>query len=531
ATYTDGMNVLEAGFVYSLFNGDLNLENANRVVYSNTLTDNDSYSILISDLSLGGIYYYRPYVIDDGGISYGTIQSFQLSAYESPLVEALNARFLGNDQWELTGTLYVGTNTNINATFQHGLGNFNTSTAATLPTINAGDEVTIQTIVAAPMSMSTYQFRIEVEDSGYSYYSNTITFDLYQMACDENMGTGEVLNEIWTDVGGTNIADFTSLATYPNMPDEVYVRTNGFQGINGFGFNYGSKLSAMLCPPQSGNYTFWIAGDDDCELWLSTSASEAGIRRIAYFDGWTNVDEWDKFSSQNSNNVIGQIYLNAGQTYFLQALHKEGTGGDHVAVRWQLPDNTIENPIAPQHLSLPNPYQGVCEDTNINITADPLSNDYRRASQTITTTGAVEVDVAVEVTFQAGESITLSEDFHAKSDFTARIAECVTTTSSSANEETVEERSASIAPSLSLQVQPNPAQAYTNVVYELAESGEVQISLFDLQGRSIQQFSQVEQNVGTHQLELDLTQLKAGIYLVVLRTEAETKTKKIIVEQ
>ncbi|MEM9850209.1 MAG: T9SS type A sorting domain-containing protein, partial [Bacteroidota bacterium] len=112
-----------------------------------------------------------------------------------------------------------------------------------------------------------------------------------------------------------------------------------------------------------------------------------------------------------------------------------------------------------------------------------------------------------------------------------RIAECVTTTSSSANEETVEERSASIAPSLSLQVQPNPAQAYTNVVYELAESGEVQISLFDLQGRSIQQFSQVEQNVGTHQLELDLTQLKAGIYLVVLRTEAETKTKKIIVEQ
>ncbi|MEM6699781.1 MAG: GEVED domain-containing protein, partial [Bacteroidota bacterium] len=159
ATYTDGMNVLEAGFVYSLFDADLNLENANRVSASSTLSDDDSYSIPISDLSLGGTYYYRPYVIDDSGISYGAIQSFQLSAYESPLVEALEARFLGNDQWELTGTLYVGTNTNINATFQHGLGNFNTSTAATLPTINAGDEVTIQTIVTAPMSMNNYQFR------------------------------------------------------------------------------------------------------------------------------------------------------------------------------------------------------------------------------------------------------------------------------------------------------------------------------------------------------------------------------------
>ncbi|RZJ88631.1 MAG: hypothetical protein EOO20_13165, partial [Chryseobacterium sp.] len=33
---------------------------------------------------------------------------------------------------------------------------------------------------------------------------------------------------------------------------------------------YGDRIRGYLCAPQDGNYVFQIAGDDDCQLWLST---------------------------------------------------------------------------------------------------------------------------------------------------------------------------------------------------------------------------------------------------------------------
>jgi hypothetical protein len=34
-----------------------------------------------------------------------------------------------------------------------------------------------------------------------------------------------------------------------------------------------------------------------------------------------------------------------GQQYYIEALHKEGVGTDHMAVGWQLPNGTLERPI------------------------------------------------------------------------------------------------------------------------------------------------------------------------------------------
>jgi len=44
--------------------------------------------------------------------------------------------------------------------------------------------------------------------------------------------------------------------------------------------------------------------------------------------------------------------LAAGQRYYIEALMKEGTGGDNLAVRWQLPNSTIEEPIPNSRLQL-----------------------------------------------------------------------------------------------------------------------------------------------------------------------------------
>src|SRR5690606_17001039 len=45
------------------------------------------------------------------------------------------------------------------------------------------------------------------------------------------------------------------------------------------------------------------------------------------------------------------VNLVQGQRYYIEALHKEGVGSDHMAVGWQLPDGTQERPIAGSRLS------------------------------------------------------------------------------------------------------------------------------------------------------------------------------------
>jgi hypothetical protein len=51
--------------------------------------------------------------------------------------------------------------------------------------------------------------------------------------------------------------------------------------------------------------------------------------------GWTNPKEWLKYGTQKST----LISLEAGKKYYIEALHKEGSGGDNLAVGWTTPTN------------------------------------------------------------------------------------------------------------------------------------------------------------------------------------------------
>src|SRR6185503_10348520 len=67
---------------------------------------------------------------------------------------------------------------------------------------------------------------------------------------------------------------------------------------------------------------------------------------------WTASREWTKEATQQS----AQQSLIAGQKYYIEALMKEGIGGDNLAVRWQLPNATFEAPIPATRL---NPFTGI----------------------------------------------------------------------------------------------------------------------------------------------------------------------------
>jgi uncharacterized repeat protein (TIGR01451 family) len=154
--------------------------------------------------------------------------------------------------------------------------------------------------------------------------------------------TGSISFERWTGVTGTSVSQIP-LTNTPNATGTL----NIFEiPVNSFD-NYGVRVRGYVCPPVTGQYRFWIASDDNGELWLSTTSSPTNKTLIASVGSWTNSQEWTKLASQQS----ALITLTAGQQYYIEALMKEGTGGDNLAVGWQLPNGTLERPIPGMRLS------------------------------------------------------------------------------------------------------------------------------------------------------------------------------------
>ncbi|HVF81366.1 MAG TPA: PA14 domain-containing protein [Flavisolibacter sp.] len=155
-------------------------------------------------------------------------------------------------------------------------------------------------------------------------------------------GTGSITREQWNN---TLNGDLT-IVPWQTTPSKISLVTGALETAT-LGDAYGSRISGYLCPPQTGTYTFWIAGDDRAELWLSTSDNPGAKRKIASLDSWTVFRDWNKTASQKS----ASIYLEGGKKYYIEALQKEGNGGDHLSVAWQLPDGTMEAPIQGTRLS------------------------------------------------------------------------------------------------------------------------------------------------------------------------------------
>ena len=160
-----------------------------------------------------------------------------------------------------------------------------------------------------------------------------------------NATTGKISRQVWTEVYATTVGGIP-LSKAPNTTSELTT----FEAPSGFAHNYGQRIRGYITAPQSGEYTFWIAGDDEAELWLGTSENPGSKRKIAYVSGMANFTEsreWDKYSSQRS----AKITLKAGERYYIEALHLEMGGGDNLAVGWQLPNGGMERPIAGNRLS------------------------------------------------------------------------------------------------------------------------------------------------------------------------------------
>jgi hypothetical protein len=162
---------------------------------------------------------------------------------------------------------------------------------------------------------------------------------------------GFVLKELYMGLSASTVAisELRNSPKYPNSPDLVrhgeLLELNTFDEFEG----YGARLRGWLVPPVSGNYTFYIAADDNGEFWLSTDANPANIVNIANEPIWSGRRTWvgeaggggrvgtPSPSGGPQANISGPINMVAGQMYYFEALVKEGGGGDNLGIAWRIP--------------------------------------------------------------------------------------------------------------------------------------------------------------------------------------------------
>lgn len=179
---------------------------------------------------------------------------------------------------------------------------------------------------------ATYALQIRAIDSGSPPQSATTTATISIVATNA-ITAALPQREIWNNIGGgTAVSDLTNNAAFPGRPNALSALANFASPVD-IADNYGSRVRAYLTPTNSGAYRFFISSDDNSSLLLSTDDNPGNAARIAYVPGATAVDKWNAYPQQSS----APISLVSGQRYYIEALHKEGGGGDHVEVAWAGP--------------------------------------------------------------------------------------------------------------------------------------------------------------------------------------------------
>lgn len=145
---------------------------------------------------------------------------------------------------------------------------------------------------------------------------------------------GSVLREVFSSINGATISDLLNSPNYPNSPSSTSNMTSMASPVN-IGNNYGQRIRGYIVAPQTGNYTFTATGDDNTVVYLGLNADPTYKRIICSIPGWTGTNEFTKYPEQTSASIA----LQAGVHYYVEILHKEGSGDDHVTLWWQTPSN------------------------------------------------------------------------------------------------------------------------------------------------------------------------------------------------
>ncbi|MEM6319989.1 MAG: 3-coathanger stack domain-containing protein [Bacteroidota bacterium] len=175
-----------------------------------------------------------------------------------------------------------------------------------------------------------------------------------------------------------------------------------------------------------------------------------------------------------------------------------------------------------------------CPQTIYVWSSPPIPTDtIYKASDSIISVTTVP-SFADSVVFQAGNVVLLQAGFHAQAGakFVARIGSCeVANLTEQAPQAVVRTRySSELTVENSLKVFPNPFRNATTIEFDLTAPNQVQLQLLDLTGRVVQiVLPSSHYETGRHRVTLQNEGLRAGIYLLRLRSGQGQVVRKVMV--
>jgi len=155
-----------------------------------------------------------------------------------------------------------------------------------------------------------------------------------------NVGSG-ITRELWSGVPGTSTAAIP-LSTIPTSTSTLSSLSAPVDTDD----NYGVRIRGFITAPATGDYRFFLRADEAAEFWLSNDDEPVNAWKRAELTSPVSAMDW--VASAKSS----LLRLEAGKRYYLEILHKESTGGDHLAIGWSKPGESDSAPseIVPGHV-------------------------------------------------------------------------------------------------------------------------------------------------------------------------------------
>jgi hypothetical protein len=161
---------------------------------------------------------------------------------------------------------------------------------------------------------------------------------------------GVVVQEVWRFIGDGRTVASIPLTRTPNIVREITSIEDPTPNLSAWDNDqYGQRIRGYIIPSTTATYYFYIASDDNGQLWLSSDYNPAnkGTAPIAHItgnnppdfnNGGTGQREWQNAAHAAFQKSAGKALI-AGKKYYFEALMKERYGFNHLAIGWTTTTN------------------------------------------------------------------------------------------------------------------------------------------------------------------------------------------------
>ena len=209
--------------------------------------------------------------------------------------------------------------------------NYTLSGGLTVSAVTVVNSNVVRLTTSAQTPATSYTLTIEnIMDTAF----NTSTAGTSRVFTTLDRVAGGLKFDVWFGITGTAVSALLADPRYPASPSVLaYIREFSSRPVfpDAASMNdYGGRLSGWIVPPETAEYNFFIRSDDNSQLSLSIDDNPANATIIATESGCCGP-----FENPGAPETSGPISLTAGNRYYIEAIWKEGGGGDYCDVAWR----------------------------------------------------------------------------------------------------------------------------------------------------------------------------------------------------